>query len=583
MKILVLNCGSTSLKASVLDTEESRCVADLSVERMDEQGLDHAGAVKRVLCQLDEMGQEVEAVGHRVVHGGDRFTDSVRIDEDVLGALEEQVDLAPLHLPANLATIRAAMVAYSKLPHVAVFDTAFHHTLPNRARHYALPRQIAAEHGVRRYGFHGTSHQWVAEQAAAFLGEPLRELRLITCHLGGGCSVCAVEFGRSVETSMGLTPVEGLVMATRCGDVDAGALIHLGRRLGLDLDGLDDLVNRESGLKGLSGVSGDLRDIEARAADGDADCRRAIGVFAHRVRKYIGAYAAVMGGVDAIVLTGGIGQNATGMRQRILQRLDFLGARLDEDRNRDCSVTAQEPVACISVSESRTPIVVVFADEAAAIAGHTRRIVEQSEPAGARTIPVAISARHVHLDRVACDALFGEGHELTPRRPVTQPGQYACEERVDIIGPKRTLERVGIIGPLRGRSQVELAQTDEFTLGIDAPIRCSGDLDNTPGITLRGPAGTYTLQEGVIQAQRHIHMHPDDATHFGVGHKDIVEVRIDSGGRDLTFGDVVVRVKDSYKLEMHVDTDEGNAAGVCRGMTGEIAMTPAEVKITKRK
>ena len=581
MDILVVNCGSSSLKAAVIDTDSGACVAEVKVERIGDEVPDHTTALRSAIDQLDD--RPLDAVGHRVVHGGEAFTRPTFVDDALIAALEELVPLAPLHVPANLAGIRAAKEALPDLPQVAVFDTAFHSTMTGRAKTYALPQELAAKHGIRRYGFHGPSHKIVAQRAAEHLGSDLRDLRVITCHLGNGASVCAVEYGRSADTSMGMTPLEGLVMGTRSGDIDAGALLHLARAENLDLDGLDHLLNRESGLAGLSGVGNDLRDIEAKAADGDVRCRTAIHVFTHRLRKYIGAYAAVMGGVDAIVFTGGIGQNSALIRHGAAQRLDFLGARLDEDANRDASVDRENPVAEIGTSHGRCRLLVVATDEALSIARDVATEVREAKRNEApRTIPLAVSARHVHLTREVIEALFGEGHELTPMKWLSQPGQFAAEERVTLIGPKRSLERVRIIGPERPLCQIEIARTDEFFLGIDAPIRRSGDVKNTPGITLEGPKGRVTLDYGVIQAWRHIHMTTDDAEYFGVEHKDIVQVAIDSDGRDLIFGDVMVRVKDSYRLEMHIDTDEANAAEVVRGQQGVLYSTDESVRLVRR-
>ncbi len=591
MHVLVVNCGSTSLKAAIVDVSTGAAAARAKVQRIgpDDDGgpPDHATALHEALPGLlAEAGEGVTvgAVGHRVVHGADRFTEPVLIDDAVLGTIADLAPLAPLHTPANAAGIAAARELLPDVPHVAVFDTAFHSTLPNRAKRYALPQELADKHGIRRYGFHGPSHRYVAGRAAAHLGADLRELRLITCHLGGGCSVAAIEYGRSVETSMGLTPLEGLVMGTRSGDVDPGALLWLAREEGLDLDGLDRVLNRESGLAGLSGVGPDMRDIEERAADGDERCRAAVHAFCHRLRKYIGAYAAVMGGVDGIVFTAGIGENSALVRHRVAQRLDFLGARLDEDRNRDCRVGPERPVAEISQPHSRCRLLVVATDEQHAIAEAAARVAQGlSEVPEAPPIPISISARHVHLTQEHVEALYGPGAQLEPRAELTQPGQFAAQQRVTLIGPKRSIERVTVVGPTRGKTQVEISRTDEFHLGLDAPIRCSGDLDNTPGLTLEGTHGRVTLKEGVIQSQRHIHMTPEDAEIYGVSDRDIVEVAVDSSGRDMVFGDVIVRVKASYHLDMHLDTDEGNAANLGRGSTGVLAGTAGSVRVLRRK
>ncbi len=588
MSTVVINCGSTSLKAERLDPVKGTRFASVKVERIGEPGEvpDHGAALAKALESLlaaDASGvEEVEVVGHRVVHGGEAFQEPVRIDADVVNAIEALVPLAPLHLPHNLAGIRAALEALPDVPHVAVFDTAVHATLPRRAHTYALPHEAAVKHGIRRYGFHGPSHAWVAERAAEWLQADVRDLRLITCHLGGGCSVTAWENGASVETSMGLTPLEGLVMASRSGDVDPGALIAFARAEGLDLDGLDAVLNRQSGFVGLAG-SKDLRDLEARAADGDDAARLAIAVFAHRVRKYIGAYAAVLDGVDAIVLTGGIGENAVAMRQRIAQRFGYLGLSLDLDRNADATVSDDAPVAVISDGRSRTKLLVVKTDEARSIGTSALKIAKGFDHVDSLPpLPVKISARHVHLTQEHVEALFGEGHELTPRKPLGQPSQFICEERVTIVGPKRSIERVGIIGPTRPATQVEISRTDEFHLGIDAPVRMSGDHRETPGITLRGPAGEITTDSGLICAWRHIHMTPKDAELYGVKHGDRVEIELDTQDRDLILKDVIVRVKDSYVLEMHIDTDEANAADLGRGAEGMLVQTEATARVTRR-
>lgn len=586
MTILVINAGSTSLKADVLHPATGVRTRQVRVERVGEPSAfihvddrepmeasvpDATAAVDLALRHLGDALSDVRAVGHRVVHGGETFTAPTLVDDTVLDGISALSPLAPLHQPGNLAGLRAARAALPDVPHVAVFDTAFHATLPARARHYALPADLAQRHGIRRYGFHGPSHQLTAERVAAHLGTDPRELRLITCHLGGGASLCAVEYGRSVDTTMGMTPLEGLVMGTRAGDIDAGVLLHLMRAEGLDADALDDLLNRRSGLAGLSGGRADLRDIEARAGEGDEAARLAIQVFAHRVRRYLGAFTVDMGGVDAIAFTAGIGEHSALMRHRILQRLDGLGARLDEDANRDAVVSSAAPVAAIHDPSSRVKLFVVHGDEALSIARQTWRIAEQLDTVSdARPIPIAVSARHVHLTQAAVEALFGPGHTLTPRNPLSQPGQFACEETVDVIGPKRTIEGVRVLGPTRPGCQVEVSRTDEFFLGVDAPVRLSGDLKGTPGITLRGPAGTLTLTSGLICALRHIHMTPDDARAYGVQDRDVVEVEVTGSGRSLVFGDVIVRVSPKFALEMHVDTDEANAAELPRQAEGRI-------------
>ncbi len=588
MKILVINCGSSSIKASIIDHLTGVREGDLRIQRLGGEGStlevngvseplsakDHQEALSIAIPKLlEKFDGELAAVGHRVVHGGDQFQKPTIIDDEVEKVIESLFKIAPLHNPPNLAGIRAAK-ALLDCPHIAVFDTAFHSTLPKRAKTYAIDTKIAASLGLRRYGFHGISHEYVSQEAAKFMESDRRDLRIITCHLGNGCSVTAVEYGRSVETSMGMTPLEGLVMGTRSGDLDPGVILELFRS-GKTVDEVDEILNRKSGLTGLSGIGNDLRDIEERASEGDENCRLAIQVFAHRVRKYIGAYAAVMGGVDAIVFTAGIGENSVMMRHRIAQRLDFLGAIFWEDHNRDVSLSVENPVAEISTRNSRCRLLVVKTDEEKHIAIDAAKLVlEMNTTKGDLVIPVAVSARHIHLTQETVEALFGEGYQLTERNPLSQPGQFACNETVSIVGPKRTLEKVRILGPTRPKNQVEISRTDEFFLGIDAPVRASGDVDNSPGCTLIGTDDRRVeLKQGVICAWRHIHMQPEDAEKFGVQDRDVVEIAIQSNGRKLTFGDVLVRVKSSYKLEMHIDTDEGNAAELSRGAEGMLVNT----------
>lgn len=570
MNVLVLNTGSSSVKYQVIDVATAAVRAQGLIERIG-QPTTHAQALAQVLTEV--RGLELGAVGHRVVHGGEKFVDAVRIDDEVERQVETCIPLAPLHNPANLAGIRAARAALPALPQVAIFDTAFHARMPRRARTYALDQDVAQKYGLRRYGFHGTSHAYVAQLAAQHLGRPLNELRLVTLHLGNGASACAVELGHSTDTSMGLTPLEGLVMGTRSGDLDPGVLLHLLRSGEFDAQSLDTLLNKRSGLAGLSGVGNDLRDLEQRAADGDDRCRLAVAVFAHRVRKYIGAYAAAMGGLDAVVLTGGIGENAVAMRRRILQRLDFLGLVLDDDANADAKVTHEKPVAAVSAPLSRVAALVVKTNEELSIARQAAALIAAREVKNPRPIPVAISARHLHLDAATFAKLFGEGAAPTKLRDISQPGQYACEEKVTVVGPRNRLEGVRLLGPLRPASQVEVSRTDEFFLGVDAPIRDSGKTQGSAPITLEGPKGTVHLPEGLICAKRHIHMAPADAEAYGVVDGDEVEVALSGGPRALVFGDVLVRVSPKFKLEMHIDTDEANAAELSQGAQGELTYT----------
>lgn len=585
MRILTLNCGSSSIKAALIDTLRSGRLVDVRLENIATPharlrvagevrelgaGLDADAALRQVFQVLDGRAAEgFEAVAHRVVHGGDRFLRPTLIDDVMLRTLLGLNEMAPLHNPPALAAIAAARVAFPRVPHVAVFDTAFHATLPKRAREYALPAELVKRHGIRRYGFHGTSHAHVAAVVAAQLRTIPQTLRVISCHLGNGASAAAIEYGRSVDTSMGMTPLEGLVMGTRAGDLDPGLLLRL-QSDGFDAARLDVLLNRQSGLKGLTGTE-DMQVIEQRAAGGDEACRLAIALFAHRVRKYIGAYAAVMGGVDAIACTGGIGEHSALLRHRILQRLEFLGAVLDEDRNRDVRLSDSCPMADIAAAGSRVKLFVVRADEESVLAREAATLLETRSAVGTQ-IPIAVSARHAHLSQRTLDQLFGAGYHLRPAKDLSQRSQYAAEEKVALIGPNGRIDAVRLMGPPRDQDQVEISRSDEFLLGIDAPVRLSGDLGNTPGITLEGPRGRVTLRSGVICSRRHIHMNPRDAVRLGVRDHQTVGVKIDSQGRDLVFGDVVVRIADDFELELHLDTDEANAAGVRQGDLGELLL-----------
>jgi len=590
VRILAFNCGSSSIKCATVDSDSGERSFTLRVENIGQEEallvvgetqrrlaarIGAAAAVDAVLVELRnrwaELGK-IDALVHRVVHGGERFTAPTLIQADVVEQLAALERLAPLHNPPAIHAIRGARDLFTGSPHVAVFDTAFHATLPRRAREYALPADIRARFGIRRYGFHGISHADVAARVASHLNKGPQELRVISCHLGSGASMTAIEYGRSVDTTMGMTPLEGLVMATRAGDLDPGVLLELAREL--QPQALNELLNKRAGLTGLTGTP-DLRDIERRAAEGDEPCRLAISLYTHRIRKYLGAYATVMGGVDAIAFTGGVGEHSALVRHRCLQRLGFLGATLDEDRNREARVSAAQPLVGISTDESRVRILVLRADEEFAMARDTAKLLAgRAGPVTTPRIPIAVSARHAHLTQATIEQLFGAGYRLQPKTALSQTGQFAAQETVRVIGPRGELPHVRLMGPPRAHDQVEISRSDEFTLGIDAPVRISGDLANTPGATLEGPQGRVTLSGGVICARRHIHMNPHDAERLGIADCDMVSVRIDSRGRDLTFGDVSVRVAPRFTLELHLDTDEANAAEVQAGDYAELLKAP---------
>ena len=388
MSIITVNCGSSSLKMDAFDVNERR-IARGSVEKIGEEGThlvlksdlgvvektlpigDHSDAFAAVAEELVGEGRpissaaDVAAVGHRVVHGGSSFSASAIITDEIKNKIKELSGLAPLHNPVNLAGIIGAQKLFPNVPHVAVFDTAFHHTLPQAAYTYGLPYEHAQKEDIRRYGFHGTSHKFVANEASAILGKPIEDLKIISCHLGNGASLCAIDGGRSVDTSMGLTPSEGLLMGTRSGDVDPGILIHLMRK-GMSVDELDTLINKKSGLLGLSGMSNDLRVIEKAMSEGNGRAQLAFDVFCRQVRKYIGAYTAVMGGLDAIIFTGGIGQGYPLVRSAVCKDLEYLGIKFDEKRNIDARGFVEASV--LSSGDSAVKVLVIPTNEELAIA-----------------------------------------------------------------------------------------------------------------------------------------------------------------------------------------------------------------------
>lgn len=598
MRVLVFNAGSSSLKLGVFDTGpggagDERHVFKAGFERFGPTGCtvefqpegeegesgqaphttlaEAARAVPGVLARFGISG--IDAIGHRIAHGGAEFTHATLLDPATLARVEAQTPLAPLHNPANLEGVAVARAVWPDLPQVGVFDTAFHLSNPDHATTYAVPEAWRAA-GLRRFGFHGTSHKYVAGRAAEALDCALHDVRIVSLHLGNGASACAVAFGESLDSSMGMTPLEGLVMGTRSGDVDPGAFGYLHRELGLDIPAIEAALYRDSGLKGLTGDS-DMRDIEARAAAGDAAAQLAIDIYAWRARKYVGAYAAAMGGLDALVFTGGIGENSAAMRRRICDGLGFMGLRLDLARN-DAVRLDGDAAPLISSHGSRVAVLVTQTAEQRMIAREVAALL--ARPVAAVPIPVAVSARHVHLSAAAVEALFGPGVALTPAKPLRQVGHWAADERVAIEGPRGRLEHVAILGPLRSRTQIEVSRTDAFALGLDVPVRDSGQLADTPRITLIGPAGTFET-DGLIIAARHIHANPVDAAAMGVQDGQIVGVRVGSDSRGLTFSRVLVRVAEGAFTEMHIDTDEANAAGIGGGCAGALVPGGAAVQV----
>ncbi len=395
MKILIVNAGSSSLKYQLIDMDREETMAKGLVERIGIPGSrlkqtvkdqkfivelpmkDHVDASAQMMKALTDQVHgvvksmdEIGAIGHRVVHGGEHFTASSLIDDDCLRAIEENSSFAPLHNPANLMGIKACRMVMPNTPMVAVFDTSFHQTMPPKAYLYGLPYEYYTRLKVRRYGFHGTSHRYVSQRAADFLGKKLEDLKIITCHLGNGSSMCAVDQGKSVDTSMGMTPLEGVLMGTRSGNVDPASLQFIMKHENFDIDRMMDILNKKSGLQGVSGLSSDMRDVEDAAAEGNKQAEIALDILFYGIKKYIGSYAAVMGGVDVVVFTAGIGENSPELREGVLQNLDFMGIALDPEKNK---VRGKEKD--ISMDGSKVRILVIPTNEELVIARDTLELV----------------------------------------------------------------------------------------------------------------------------------------------------------------------------------------------------------------
>ena len=397
MKILVLNCGSSSIKYALYNMDDNSVMASGGAERVGLDGAfvkvklpngekrqvmhdipEHTEGVKFIFSLLTdpEIGaikdlKEIDAVGHRMVHGGEKFNKSVILNEEVLKVFEECSDLAPLHNPANLKGVKAVSELMPGLPQVGVFDTAFHQTMPKRAYLYAIPYELYKEYGVRRYGFHGTSHRYVSQRVCDFLGVKAEDKKIITCHIGNGGSIAAVDGGKCVDTSMGLTPLEGLMMGTRSGDIDGGAITFLEKKLNLDADGMSNLLNKKSGVLGVSGVSLDMREIDAAAAEGNELAKTALEMYNYRIKKYVGAYTAAMGGCDIIVFTAGVGENQSSMREEVCENMEWMGVKLDKAKN--STIHGEEAV--ISTPDSKVTVVVIPTDEELMIATDTMNLL----------------------------------------------------------------------------------------------------------------------------------------------------------------------------------------------------------------
>ena len=399
MKILVLNCGSSSIKYKLFDMTTKEVMAQGGIEKIGLPGSflkfalpngekkilekeipEHTAGIEFILYTLvsTEYGaiqslEEINAVGHRMVHGGERFSESVLLTQEVLDAFEACNDLAPLHNPANLKGVNAVTAILPNVPQVGVFDTAFHQTMPDYAYMYAVPYELYEKYGVRRYGFHGTSHRYVSQRVCQFLGIQAEGSKIITCHIGNGGSIAAVKDGKCVDTTMGLTPLEGLVMGTRSGDIDGGAVTFIMEKEGLDATGISNLLNKKSGVLGVSGVSSDMRELDAASQAGNPRAQLAEKMYYYRIKKYVGAYAAAMGGVDVILFTGGVGENQSQCREAVCDGLQFIGVELDKDMNN--KIHGDE--AIISTSESKVKVVVIPTDEEMMIASDTLAILNK--------------------------------------------------------------------------------------------------------------------------------------------------------------------------------------------------------------
>lgn len=395
MKILVLNCGSSSIKYALYNMDDQSVITSGGIEKiglpdsfitvklngekhkMEHPIKEHTAGVQYIFEVLTtgeyavlKSLEELDAVGHRMVHGGEKFNKSVRLTPEVMEAFAECNDLAPLHNPANIKGVNAVKALLPDIPQVGVFDTAFHQTMPDYAYMYALPYNLYEEYGVRRYGFHGTSHRYVSQRVCEFLGCKPEEKRIITCHIGNGASIAAVKYGKCVDTSMGLTPLEGLMMGTRTGDIDAGAVTYLMDKFNLDTKGISDLLNKKSGLAGVSEASSDFRDILAGIAAGNDKARLAKEMYTYRIKKYIGAYAAAMGGVDIILFTGGAGENQWEVREGATKGLEYMGVKMDVTKNRSCRATE----AILSADDSKVIVCCIPTDEELMIALDTQAL-----------------------------------------------------------------------------------------------------------------------------------------------------------------------------------------------------------------
>jgi acetate kinase len=585
-RVLVIDSAPTMVRYSYFDVERGLHNREGVVEHLAQARARHTvrklrgkavapvsggrrAAIEAVLGGLTEPDgplervEDLSVIAHRVLHGGERFGEPMLVDDMVVEGVRQELRVGGEEARANLEGIEVCRSLAPGVRQVAVFETAFFQAVPAHAYVYALPYELYRDEGLRRYGSNGVAHRQAALLAATHLQRPLEELRVVSCYLGSEPSVCAVADGRAVEVTGGVMGRGGLPGMNGPGDLDPDIALRLCRAEDTSPEDMERLLRERGGLRALSGVAGGMGELTTAAEGGDARASLAVDVMAHAIKKAIGASVAILGGVDVLVLTGPQSEAGRLVRDRALGGLEGLGLHLDRKLNAAPESDA-DGVSELSPSLAAAKILLVPSDGHRMIASEVLGAIGREDLAALfrsrrLPIPIGISAHHVHLTQEHVEALFGPGHQLTFRAELSQAGQFACDEQVTLVGPRGSVERVRVLGPVRNATQVEISRTEEFRLGIDAPIRASGNTKGSPGLQLEGPAGSIDLQEGVICAARHVHMSPEDALRFGVRDRALISVRVE-GGRGVSFRDVLVRVHPDFRLDMHVDTDEANAA-----------------------
>ncbi|MFZ9611325.1 MAG: acetate/propionate family kinase [Methylococcales bacterium] len=595
MKILTLNTGSSSIKFgvyeikakvktllkgaySLINTKNCSLSFELECdERVYIRAIPNNNSIKKILENLFLLLTEfnltsIHAIGNRVVHGGSQSHSALIINDSLVDEIKRFEIFCPLHTPAVLESIEVANTLWPDATKIAVFDTSFHQTIPEFASTYAIPQKWR-ELGIKKYGFHGISHQWAANKIIEEFPEGFNNLKIISCHLGSGASMCAIQNGISIDNSMGASPLDGLIMDSRPGDLDPSIIPIISQTLELKIDDIYRTLFSECGLKALTGVS-NFSLIESLANEGDLNANKTLKIYAYRIKKYLGSYFAIMGGVDCLIFTGGIGENSAIIRSLVCKDLSNLGITLDAYKNDSVNLRNDRTIP-IHHDSSKAKVFVLRSNEQAVIAMETNNLLS-SHPISFSAfnrpnfIPISVSARHIHLSNADLNSLFGDGYTLQKLHDLNQPDSWAAKETVSLIGPNNSIENVRILGPIRERTQIEISKSDAIHLGIDVPIRLSGNLADTPHILIKG-AHAYIRTDGLIIASRHIHTNHDDANRMGLYDGKNVSVRITSGNRKLIFKDVLVRVSEHFKTEMHIDTDEANAGDISYGITTQLA------------